>query len=484
MAFLPLMVFVSNFVCTGNRQDRNYFLRHNPMKLIVACTFLAAALMRTAHAQSWTPFLDLLPGLTYSQPSTGAPIGPTAYIPSSTAIDLREQPYFSFIYTSGFQQNIDLQLRNAAGEALAESGPFTNTIRITLPRTAGYSRLWTVPLTNLLKPNLIDYHVATFSFLHLNPIPNRINIEALGFSTNFPSPEPRVFIAASNSTDSASTNSEASVTNQLFFYNGVLRYAPDLESNWTLVPAARNRLETNSSIGMGFFATAAFALPPPPPVNLYTNLPSGGGGGYINVRVPHGFQIVANQLVYSNTVSAGLFGNPNGTIPNHSAIIRLDEPYSFVPPGASEILASFLETFGPIDRARICMNLYEDGVWSDPNQSIAPGEGFIFYNPGEEFTALFVGSALTGILMNEVPAGLSIRAPLAVDAGGITSLHNLRPSIGDTVTRATASGLVTYTFTEPGVWDPSEPFLKTGEGVLINAQHAFTWTRVFNPNLN
>src|SRR2546423_7249925 len=98
-------------------------------RIFFVCITLAVGASASVHAQSRTPFLDLLPSLTYSEPSVGAPIGPTAYIPASNQADVREQPTFSFVYCSLFQQNVDLELYNSAGQPLVESAPTTNKVR-------------------------------------------------------------------------------------------------------------------------------------------------------------------------------------------------------------------------------------------------------------------------------------------------------------------------------------------------------------------
>ena len=82
--------------------------------------------------------------------------------------------------------------------------------------------------------------------------------------------------------------------------------------------------------------------------------------------------------------------------------------------------------------------------------------------------------------MNQVPAGISIRASLIPDNGGISTRHGFQPTVGDTVTRFLSGNVVTYVYGEGGVWDPAEPTIASGEGVLINAQNPFVWTRYFS----
>jgi hypothetical protein len=209
----------------------------------------------------------------------------------------------------------------------------------------------------------------------------------------------------------------------------------------------------------------------------------------MNVRVRPGFQIIANQLrSFDDDDSVGarfhpdfIFGSNSatGALSNGSALIKLDEAYPFVPPSAAKILESVLELFPAIDSSRVCINLYENGAWTDPNQTLAPGEGVIIYNPGNEFTVTFVGIPLSGELMNYVPAGPSLRSPMIPQSGRISTDQGYLPTPGDTVARMLNGSLLTYTFTVENRWDPSEPSLATGEGVLINAKQASVWTRFF-----
>jgi hypothetical protein len=474
MGFRTFKAFISHLQWR-QRRDATPRLSQRVLTYTILTCFILAIASANVSAQSRTPFLDLLPSLKFSDAPQNVPLritdSTTAQMPVLIdgipgPVDLREQPYFSIIYSSCLQQNVDLDLRDSAGHSLVQSPPLIGKVRLTLPKTGGFPRLWTVSLTNSLVPNVDKAVVASLSFLDPNPRPPCLEIQALGFSESAPSSEPKISIATSGA------------TNNVFFYNGYLRGAPTVDAAWTTIPSARNNFQTNAGAS-AFFTVAPFALPIPP-VNLDTNFGS-APGGYMSVHVNTGFSIIANQLRETNTVSACLNTNRvMGTIPNGSAIIKLDEAYSFVPTGASNILDSLLRTFGQIDPSTVCMNVYENGAWTDPNQTLAPGEAVIFYNPADEFTVYFIGSALSGTMMNYVPAGLSLRAGMLNDVGGISTLHGYQPSVGDTVTRFSSGTFTTYTFTAPGVWDPSEPVLHSGEGVLINAKQPTVWTRFFS----
>jgi hypothetical protein len=456
-------------------------LPRNFIRAIVVAVFcfqwvaLSSAMEPVGRAPMRTPFLDLLPGLKVSgmtaDPFLKISSGAVAELPAviygaEVRIDLREQRYFSFIYSSCLQENVDLEFRNAAGQALVGGGPVTNSIRVTLPRTGGYPRLWTVALTNAVVQNGSDYLVRAMSLLP-NPKPACLEIQALGFSADAPSGEAKVSIQSTNG------------VNEVFFYNGALQFAANVDSGWETLRSARNNFVSNGE-NSGFFSVLPFEIPIPA-VNLDTNNPSAAPGGYMSVKVRAGFSMFSNQLRATNLVGVCITTNfIQGTLLNGAAVIKINEPLPFVPAGATNIVKGVLEKFGPIDPATIAVNVYENGEWTNPNETLAPGEGVIFFNPGEEFTLFFIMTPLTGILMNDVPAGYSVRGAMTPLSGGITSTHGYRPSVGDTVTRMDSLGtLTTFTYTATG-WDPFEPSLNMGEAVLVNAKEATVWTRFFS----
>jgi hypothetical protein len=441
----------------------------------------APKLSSTLSNEEPAPFFDLLPHMS---PSFG-PERPvkideprTANLPgeingASVQLNMVEQPFFSFIYSSSMDQNFDLELLNAAGQSMIQNIEGDRNFRVTLPRTGGFSRLWTISLRNFLNTNLTQFEAVTLSFLYPQPKPSSLEIHALGFSRMAPSAEPKVAF------------SKAVTTNRLLFYNGYLQTAASLDSPWVTIPGARSGMMVTNSRD-GFFKVVPMKLPFPPVSSAPTNIAS-GTGGYMTVAVRSGFSIISNQLrTEKDTVGARLntnfiFGADFGptTLANGSAVIKLDEAYSFVPSGSSNIVSSLLEILPSIDASQISVNLYQDGAWTDPNQTLAPGDPVIFFNQGSEFTVAFVGLTLRGNLINHVPAGISLRSAMLPDVGPISRHHGFVPTPGDTITRLIYDSPQTYTFTEANTWDPSEPTLSTGEGVVINAVTSSIWFRFF-----
>jgi hypothetical protein len=431
------------------------------------------------------PFLDLLPALQFSSTSIrqdhslqfdshGAGIAevPARINDQDVSIDLRQKPYFSFIYSSCLQHTIDLDLRHRGAEtndySLAQNVPSIGKVRLTLPKTGGYPALWTVDLRSLLIPDLESYVVSRISLSRPVPNPPCLEILALGFTESRPSQESRVGIAKAGS------------VNHLFFYNGYLQQSDDLNSAWSTIPSARNNFTTDRPANT-FFKTVKFDLPTVPEVYNSRTF-SGKGAGYVNLSVQSGFQMIANQLRSGEDTVSALMEPPDvsGVLPDGAALIKLGEPNPFVPASGSNILRHFTQVFGPIDLTGASVNVFENGTWTDPNQTLAPGEGAIFYNPSQSFTLTFVGGVLQGTLMNYVPAGLSIRSAMIPQAGPLTSTLGYQPSPGDTVWRINTGALKQYVYTDENTWTPSEPQFSTSESFLINAKKSSVWTRYFD----
>lgn len=128
-------------------------------------------------------------------------------------------------------------------------------------------------------------------------------------------------------------------------------------------------------------------------------------------------------------------------------------------------------------------NRLNGGVWTNPDQTLEPGEGFVVYNPsGRQFAAIFQGELLTGDLVINVPDGLSIKSSKVPQRGGITSALGLQLRPFDNVYRWKGNRFEVYTFLPSGSWMPSEPDINVGEAFFIRANQQIRWTRAFTIN--
>jgi hypothetical protein len=174
--------------------------------------------------------------------------------------------------------------------------------------------------------------------------------------------------------------------------------------------------------------------------------------GYINVDVPVGFSMIANQLDSGDNTVANLMPEvPEGTT-----------LFKFVP--ATGAYAG---------------NTFEFGEWANPAMTLEPGEG-AFISTAEAFTALLVGEVKQGALSTPLVQGFQIVASQVPQAGAVDSVLGFVPEEGDTVYRfnnATGSyASATYEF---GEW--FAPSLEVGESFfLFKVGAATSWDRTFN----
>jgi hypothetical protein len=186
--------------------------------------------------------------------------------------------------------------------------------------------------------------------------------------------------------------------------------------------------------------------------------------GYVNLTIPSGFSIIANQLNHSpdNTVG-NVFGNP----PNDVTL------YLFNNATSTYDIASYLGFLG---------------AWDHPEKVVGPGKGIFIYNSGAPFTQTFVGEVPQGTLSTPIPVGFNLVASQVPQSGLLQSQLGYVPSTSgasDVVYRfnnATSQYNV-YTYIGfLGQWD-TEPQPNVGEGYFIfRADAGYNWTRTFSVN--
>jgi hypothetical protein len=179
--------------------------------------------------------------------------------------------------------------------------------------------------------------------------------------------------------------------------------------------------------------------------------------GDVDILLTPGLNVIANPLdagPSGNTVANLLAGVPDGTC-----------VYTYTP-GSGFIVNDYTTLFG----------------WSNPNMSLAPGEGAILYlPPGPDITLAFVGEVPQGTLKINLVAGYNLVASTVPQAGGIQALLEYTPANGDIVYIShNALGYMVFHF--DGFWLPLEPFLAVGQGVWIQKAEAGTWERRFSVN--
>jgi hypothetical protein len=183
--------------------------------------------------------------------------------------------------------------------------------------------------------------------------------------------------------------------------------------------------------------------------------------GYINLDLPQGLSMVANQL-----------DNGNGNL-------------------VTELLPapSIGTTLFKYDGVTPYQQIQFLGVWlGATTMTLAPGEG-VFMNVPSATTITFVGEVMQGTLINPVgnpagAAGLNIKSSMVPQQGRLTTDLGYTAGIGDTVNEWNGPGAPTpYTQSQfLGLWLPSEPTIDVGQAFWLNSATAKNWTREFTVN--
>ena len=245
---------------------------------------------------------------------------------------------------------------------------------------------------------------------------------------------------------------------------------------------AADVLEANSTLGSPTWVPVIGASSPYPVitcgsgVNFY-RLHLGGAGtlysdnivGYMNVAVPRGFALIANQVnnLPDNSLNS-LF--PVGTTTDLTVVYKYDNPLGAF--GSEQIVG---------------------GNWSGGGATtLNPGEGaFIFTKVA--FTATFVGEVITGTSTVCIPLGFSIKSSAIPQEGAIYDIH--APGDGNTDLQygVPSAQQVFYQFNNAlwaynsyqfnGSWSSEPgPILKVGESFFTFTSAtggAYCWTRHF-----
>jgi hypothetical protein len=182
--------------------------------------------------------------------------------------------------------------------------------------------------------------------------------------------------------------------------------------------------------------------------------------GYVNLAVPPGFSLIANQLnAPTNTLAALL-----PTVAAGTTIYKFN--------GTTYDISTFDDL---------------DNAWApNGNTTLNPGEGAFIRNPtAAAITLTFVGEVPTGALSNPLPAGFSIRSSQVPQAGKLSTDLAYKAAAADTVyqfNNATGAYVINTFDDLDNAWAPAEPTLKVGEAFFIKKTAAGTWDRTFNVN--
>lgn len=186
--------------------------------------------------------------------------------------------------------------------------------------------------------------------------------------------------------------------------------------------------------------------------------------GYVNLTIPLGFSMIADQLKNSpdNKITTVL-----------PAPLENTEIYKFV--GGNYKVLTFL-----------------GGAWESEDAAnldltLGSGEG-AFINSPALTTATFVGEVYTGTVNVPVARNFSIISSAIPQTGKLQTALGFAPVENDEVYKWTGSAFNVYSYLG-GAWeseaaDGPEPGFNVGEAFFLNSAGAAgrLWTRVFNVN--
>jgi hypothetical protein len=177
--------------------------------------------------------------------------------------------------------------------------------------------------------------------------------------------------------------------------------------------------------------------------------------GYINLTVPAGFSIIANQLNAGGNKVTDVFAN----IPDGSTLYKYD--------GTKYVIDAYDATLG----------------WDDATLTVRPGEGFWIRIPGTaSATITLVGEVPQGTLSTPVNKGFNLVSSAVPQSAALVSVLKYTPGDGDTIYFYRAGKYVINAYDATLGWDNGEPVPNVGEGFWIRASAASTWTRTFSVN--
>lgn len=174
--------------------------------------------------------------------------------------------------------------------------------------------------------------------------------------------------------------------------------------------------------------------------------------GYAALTIPPGFAMIANPLIASDNTVQALFPH----VPNGATLTKFDT-HLF----------------------KLTRNSFSNGKWSNPGDTLVPGEGAIILNPSFDFKKVsMVGEVQQGDLSLPIPAGFSVRSSI-VPVPGQLDADLLFPAADDDVVHLfdrDRQQYVIYSFKE-SKWSPEPPVLAVGESFWVGKTFGGNWNR-------
>ena len=174
--------------------------------------------------------------------------------------------------------------------------------------------------------------------------------------------------------------------------------------------------------------------------------------GYAAVPLPPGYSLISNPFKTPNNSVTNLFPD----MPEWSTFSKFE-----------------MKLF------KLTNNVLKNGAWSNPRETLSPGEGALICNPTDEFKVTnFVGEVMQGNLLNPVPSGFSIRSSLIPQPGRLDTDLKLPFSEGDVVHLFDRDKQTYLEYTYPSKrWDIDPPTIGVGEAFWVGKSSPVNWVQ-------
>ncbi len=175
--------------------------------------------------------------------------------------------------------------------------------------------------------------------------------------------------------------------------------------------------------------------------------------GYINLPIPSGFSMIANQLFSSGSTIGELLPTPADST----------KFYKFN--GVSYDISEYINGLG---------------WFPDGSATLLPGEGGFIFNPTAPFTLTFTGEVPTGNLSNPLVAGFSIRSSIVPQSGLLSTTLGLPVADTDKVYKFNGTSYDIFEYINGLGWFPEEPTVNVGQSFFVYKGSSASWDRNFS----
>ena len=234
-------------------------------------------------------------------------------------------------------------------------------------------------------------------------------------------------------------------------------------STGSYVVEASTNLTTWAAIGETTTPLTSFEIADTPATNLTSRfyrlktkttgiIVSSNVAGYVRLKLPPGFSMLANPLVTSTNTLKGLIPNP--------------------PDG------TFVYQYHP-EITNYTVAVFDGGEWNLPDEPLVPGDGALVYNPTETTYLVTIAGKVGRPAQRTIPAGWTIQSMPAPIGGRLDTVLKFPSQHMDIIAKLMPTGEFDIYVSSFGIWFPAAPVFNVGESFwawkTVNTPWTPTW---------